>query len=146
MKNKILISFLIFIALFLTISSISASEDINDGTIGVLDDNSPSLVSQEDVSDDSQLLVSSNSEDNSPVAISKSDGEISQDSENLQSDESENEDDNDNDDEDDEDNNQTSSNQSTVNPNATSLKFIDKKVTYTIYSDKDLSNCNYWMV
>lgn len=138
MKNKILISFLIFIALFLTISSISASEDINDGTIGVLDDNSPSLVSQEDVSDDSQLLVSSNSEDNSPVAISKSDGEISQDSENLQSDESENEDDNDNDDEDDEDNNQSSSNQSTVNPNATSLKFIDKKVTYTIYSDKDL--------
>ena len=138
MKNKILFSFLIFITLFLTISSISASEDINDGTMGVLDDNSPSLVSQDGVDSDSLPLVSPSSADNSPALDSQADEEISRDSDDSQSDEG------DDDGNEEKEDNQTESESSDivskpkVNPDSTSLKIVDKKVTYHVASVKEI--------
>ena len=57
MKNKIFFSLIFFITLFLTVSAISASEDINDGSMAVLDDNSPSLVNDVSVDDISSSVV-----------------------------------------------------------------------------------------
>ena len=60
--------------LFLTISAISASEDINDGSLAVLDDNSPSLVNEVDVDDISSSVVNQDGmDDNSQSVLSQED-------------------------------------------------------------------------
>ena len=74
MKNKIFFSLIFFMTLFLTISAISASEDINDGSLAVLDDNSPSLVNEVDVDDISSSVVNQDGmDDNSQSVLSQED-------------------------------------------------------------------------
>lgn len=61
MRNKIIFSFIIIITLFLTISTMSASENITDGAVTCFNDNSSSVVGESDINSEN---IDDNNQDN----------------------------------------------------------------------------------
>ena len=130
MKKKILFSFIIFMTLFLAISAISATEGVTDGDMGILEDNSLSVVSE------------SRMDDSSLSALSLSDGDDYS-SNIVQSDEDDDQDENEDSKTEISSNNASitsaqSAKSSTSSSIRTYIKVIDKNVTYHIGSVKEI--------